>query len=299
MNLKSESSPSSSSHPSESPASPQSSPPRLQDILKSAWELEFLTPFKHLNALQTFARIFALVTSIYYVFRLWDWNLLFAKTSFVPMNFITDTFPESVRPWFYFFPESQAVALSLYLLMTLLMVVSVWKPLPVVIKLVVWALHLMFFYRNLPAIYGGDLILNALFLYYLFSEVKNKNIYNWLLFAAKVQVIVVYFVSGLSKLAGRTWIEGSAVGLVMQNEQMMLFTVDVLSVLPLLSALLSWWVVFFELGAPFGFIVPKTKTYWIWTGIGMHLFIAVTMGLWFFSAKMLMGYVFFRPESRT
>lgn len=270
--------------------------PIFQSYVKSAMELRFLAPFANLNALQTFAKGFAALVFMYNLFRLWDWDILFANDTFIPRDFALTLYPENVRPWFYVFPESQPLAYAMYAVMLGILFASVWRPLPIALKALAWGIHLMFFHRNLPGIYGGDLILNAFYFYYVFSEVKNKNIYKMLLLSAQVQLIVVYFVSALAKLTGKTWIEGSAVGLVLQNQQMVMFSFDLLALSPLLSAVLTWWVLFFELGTPFGFTVRKTRPYWIWTGIGMHAFIALFMGLWFFSAKMLLTYVFFRPE---
>lgn len=271
----------------------------LQTFFCTLRDLRFLTPFSNLNTLQTFAKAFAGVTFFYYLFKAFDWAKLYGPSTLIPQNFTTEIYPEVVRPWLYVFPQSQWVAFLLYGLMMLIVGVSVFRPLPVVIKLVAWTIHIMFFYRNVPSVYGGDLILNALYIYYIFSEVKNKNIYKLLLLSAQVQVIVVYFVSALTKLAGRTWIEGSAVGLVLQNHQMVFWPFDLLALAPLVSAILSWWVLFFELGSPFGFFVKQTKWIWILSGMAIHLFIALTMGLWFFSAKMVITYILFRPEDRS
>lgn len=270
--------------------------PKLKALLSAAWGLKFLFPFKELNALQTYARGFGALTFVYSLFRIKDWDILYGSNTFVPRDFALSYFPEAVRPWVYIFPESQWGAILMYVLMALILLASAFRPLPVLVKGVAWFLHLMFFHRNLPGIYGGDLILNAFYFYYVFSETKNQNIYKMLMISAQLQLIVVYFVSALAKLAGKTWIEGSAIGLVMQNEQMVIWSFDLLSLSPMLSAILSWWVLFFELGSPFGFTGRKTKPYWIWTGIGMHFFIACFMGLWFFSSKMLLAYVLFRPK---
>lgn len=270
----------------------------LQPFLKSLLEFKFLSPWPHLNALQTFARLFAATGALYYLFRLKDWGKLFGLEAFIPKDFILTYYHEHYRPLFYFFPEAQVWAFLAYFIVVGIFVVSLFRALPFWLKALAWLIHLMFFYRNIPGVYGGDLVLNAFFILYVFSESKNPKIYPWLVFVGKWQLILVYFTSALAKLSGQSWLSGTAVGIVLNNEQMNLVSFDLLAVAPLLSAVLSWCVLGFELGSPFGFLTQKTVKVWLGFGIVMHILIAINMGLWFFALKMLAPYVLFAPEAQ-
>lgn len=252
-----------------------------------------------LNTLQLFARCFAGVSFFYYLFRLLDWNLLYSSQSAIDKDYPVLYFNEFYRPFIYYFPESSWLALAMYGFAMLVFLFSIFRPCHYIFKIIAWFIQIQFFYRNLPGVYGGDLVHNAFFIFFIFSEVKNSQIQKYLISTAKVQVIIIYLASGIAKLQGRTWIEGSAVGLVTANEYLTLFTLDLLKHAPIVSVILSWAVLIFEMGSPFGFTVKKTKKIWISYGIFFHLFTSVYMGLWFFSLKMLMTYVFFidQPSS--
>ncbi|PZQ86255.1 MAG: hypothetical protein DI548_07490, partial [Flavobacterium johnsoniae] len=208
-------------------------------------------------------------------------------------NFVLKYYKPLYIPPLYFFPDSQWMAYIMYGTAMLIFLFSIFKPCHAVFKGLAWFIHIMFYYRNLPTVYGGDLVLNAFFIFYVFSEAKSKQIQTYLLFAAKTQLAIIYFNSGVMKLQGQTWLSGTAISVITNNGYMGLFRIDLLKHMPIVSAIGSWAVVLFEIFSPFGFWVPQTRKAWFIFGILMHLGIAVYMGLWFFSLEMIAAYVFF------
>jgi predicted DCC family thiol-disulfide oxidoreductase YuxK len=114
----------------------------------------------------------------------------------------------------------------------------------------------------------------------------------------QIQMAVLFFYSAVSKMAGDDWREGDAVWFV--------FTTDEHYSRALLSLFASqYWLVnvatyatiLIEMAYPFLIWQRSTRRYLLAGGIFLHAQFAFLMGLFYFSAVMIMGHMsFVRPE---
>lgn len=122
--------------------------------------------------------------------------------------------------------------------------------------------------------------------------------HNGAVLAVAAQICVVYGTAGFLKVQGSMWQDGSALGYVLR--------LGWFHPWPGLSAWLAghaitmavagYVTVFVQAGFPFIVFAPKLKYPAIAVLVGMHLSIAVLLGLPFFSAIMIVGDAVFLPD---
>ena len=99
----------------------------------------------------------------------------------------------------------------------------------------------------------------------------------------------IYLFAGLGKLQGETWWNGYAIWLSIASYEYQSLDVTWLGHVPWLMNLLAHATVFFELFYVF-LIWPRfTRPWLLATAVGMHLFIALCMGMITFGLAMLIG----------
>ncbi|WP_404365169.1 hypothetical protein ACIHQR_33195 [Corallococcus coralloides] len=102
----------------------------------------------------------------------------------------------------------------------------------------------------------------------------------------QVHLCIIYLTTGLEKLLGPVWREGTALWEVLMQPQYGQFDFAWLAVVPWLVKLATWGTLVVEVGYVF-FIWPRrTRGLWVALTMGLHLGIAVMMGLWMFSGMM-------------
>ncbi len=117
------------------------------------------------------------------------------------------------------------------------------------------------------------------------ERVPNQTIFLNLL---KAHLSIAYFFSGFDKIIGVTWRNGEAVWKTLHSHNYYsIFNLDFLVNTPFFS-ILGWLTIVIELAYPLFMNLPKIRKYWLAGIIGMHLFIALFMGLFFFSALMIL-----------
>lgn len=103
-----------------------------------------------------------------------------------------------------------------------------------------------------------------------------------------IQLSIVYGISGITKLLGETWRDGTAVYYAMRSAE---FTLpgwsELIYLNPILVPLLTYGTILFELGFPV--LIWSERTRWIASALAVvfHLFIAIFLGLTLFSAQAL------------
>lgn len=123
-------------------------------------------------------------------------------------------------------------------------------------------------------------------------------VHNGAVLVVAAQICVIYGTAGLLKVQGSMWQDGSALGYVLR--------LNWFHPWPALSAWLAGHVitiaiagyvtVFVQVGFPFIVFSPRLKYPALAVLVGMHLSIAVLLGLPFFSAIMLVGDAVFLPD---
>src|ERR1041385_6594954 len=103
----------------------------------------------------------------------------------------------------------------------------------------------------------------------------------------QIHLCIVYLSSGLEKLSGEQWRNGEAIWRAIMRPSWDPFDLTWLAFHPWIPLLGCWATLAIEIG--YGFLAwPRATRRWIVLAtIGMHAGIAVTLGLWSFSALMI------------
>jgi predicted DCC family thiol-disulfide oxidoreductase YuxK len=239
-------------------------------------------------------------------------------------NEIVDPFQQSV--FFYFAAPWQWIAFHALFLFCIAAFMLGWRTW--LVKWVVLIGHLSFAYRNPVMTYGVDSILACLLLIECFAPVgralsldrvrevrRAKRKYRdtnlgirpppytseWAFACMRlmqIQMALLFFFSGIGKLKGDDWWDGSAIWRVFTDSY---FHSDAL-----LAVLASqYWIVnvatystiVIEISYAFLIWQRATRPYLLVLGIFLHLQFALLMYLHYFSWVMIMGHMsFLRPE---
>lgn len=180
-------------------------------------------------------------------------------------------------------------------------------------------LHLALMRRNFTVIYGADLIA-TFWLFYLsfirhgrYFSMRNlwrDKTYDFKTFVGwskewsadfvssmgtrliQVQLCVIYAYTGLDKMKGASWWDGSAVWKVLGNAQLAPLDFSFVSHFPLFVAVTTFATVIFEVYFPFA-VWTQLRKPWLAVGLIFHGGAAFMMGLPFFSLVMVSSYLVF------
>jgi hypothetical protein len=155
-----------------------------------------------------------------------------------------------------------------------------------------------------PALTGGDILLNQFLFFGSFmylepsrgGSVSRNIIHRLACLAVMIQVCLLYFYSGLAKLQDAEWTSGRAVGIITQIRH---YSLDILIRHPMtswLSFILTWTVLGYQLLFSVLVWVPRIKRPLIVSGLLLHMYIALVMGITGFGFMMLSAYVLFWPR---
>jgi hypothetical protein len=183
--------------------------------------------------------------------------------------------------------------------------------------LITWLLSLSFFQRNFYVAYGADLI-GTIWLFYLswtrhnayfsvlnfFDRQRPNRMKCDLLSSSGARMIqlhlcVIYGYTGLQKLKGMSWWDGTSLWMVWGNRQFTAIDMTWTSQWPLLIAAGVFLTLFFEVYFPMLVWRPEVRPWVLGFGLCFHLGIAITMGIWSFAMVMVSAYILFLdPEFR-
>jgi len=103
----------------------------------------------------------------------------------------------------------------------------------------------------------------------------------------QIHLCIVYLSSGIEKISGEQWRNGEAIWRAVMRPGFAQFDLSWLAAYPIVAKLACWSTLAIELGYVF-FVWPRrTRRIWALAAVGMHAGIAVMMGLWSFSALMI------------
>ncbi|MBV7532879.1 hypothetical protein [Chitinophaga sp. sic0106] len=107
------------------------------------------------------------------------------------------------------------------------------------------------------------------------------------LFLLRAHLSIAYFFSGFDKIIGPTWRNGEALWKALHSHNYYsMFNLDFLAGTPFFLVS-GWLTVALEMGYIAGMNNPYTRKYWLAGIVALHLFIAMFMGLFFFSALLI------------
>lgn len=226
--------------------------------------------------------------------------------------------PEITRPSFPLFFQSD---MGIYLTHVAYLVGLLLLSLGVIGRKLTWViflLHLSLMQRNFGLVYGADLFANF-WLFYL-SFIDHNKYFNVLLWwkdrnsviskihlprlesdmvstvgirLLQIQLCLAYAYTGIEKLKGQQWWEGTAVWYVVGIEEIMALDLSFLQHFPVLVAIMTMVTVIFEVYFPFAVASKRLKPIWLSLGVSLHLMIAIFMDLFFFCFVMILVYLIF------
>jgi Vitamin K-dependent gamma-carboxylase len=163
--------------------------------------------------------------------------------------------------------------------------------------LLAWGLHLSLVTSGFASFYGVDQLANT-FLFYLlvfpsgrawtFAARPEKTIPVGCLRVVQVHLCVIYLAAGLDKAMGKQWWNGEAIWQAVTQPAFRTFDLSWLASHSWIPMLAGWGTLVVEIGYVF-FIWPRrTRKVWCIATIGLHLCMALFMGLVFFSSLMIL-----------
>lgn len=154
---------------------------------------------------------------------------------------------------------------------------------------------------------SGDYLLNQyIFFNCLLSanHAVEPNAYNHLkrfghnlaVWALLLQLCVAYLLAGMAKLFDTDWQHGNAIPLILRIHHFSLYSGNPTGgQASWLMLLINYLVLLYQVLFPVLVWFNKIKKPLLWFGIAMHVYIALVMGLPYFSLTMIIGYLLFWP----
>jgi hypothetical protein len=170
-----------------------------------------------------------------------------------------------------------------------------------------WVLHLGVMTSGFASFYGVDQIANT-FLFYLllfpsgrawaFDSSREGTVPLVCLRVMQFHLCVIYLAAGLEKAMGRQWWDGEAIWQAVSQPAFSTFDLGWLARYSWIPMLAGWGTLVVEIGYLFLIWPRRTRKVWCIATIGLHLGLALFMGLVFFSSVMILltSCLFLIPE---
>jgi hypothetical protein len=278
------------------------------------WNDFWFGPVGLLN-LAVFRILYAGILFFMYLSRQMDVGLFYTDQGILPRALSHQILMQGFRPpfQFFFWPDSWVFTVHALFVLSLLMIcLGVFTRF---FGLIAIYLHLAFLFRNYGVAFGVDQITSFFLLYLMFTQADARlSLRAWwrekrnlpaleggLLTSVfyrllQIQLCLIYVYSGMEKLKGQSWWDGTALWSVLANSQMVVADFTWVRHVPLLIVLISFSTILFEIYFPVLVWVPRLRKYCLWLGVLFHTGIAFVMALWSFAAVMISPYLLFLPE---
>lgn len=165
---------------------------------------------------------------------------------------------------------------------------GVWPQLAVILLLV---LHHGLFTGHTLFAYGFDFLVCST-LFYLLPTSGNRlhTFHSPVLRTIQLHLCIVYFVGGFNKTFGGEWWDGEALwkATIQPGYPTVFPTLLLQNLPPIFWVIGGWAVIFVELCYPLFIWIQHTRRLWLWATVALHIGIALFMGLYFFSALMIL-----------
>lgn len=153
-----------------------------------------------------------------------------------------------------------------------------------------------------PSLTGGDFLFFQYLFWNIFFFTKPDHKKKWLqdircflhhisFLSIRLQICLAYAVAAYFKCIDAEWLDGTAVSTALQVE---MFSLPSFQNIPAsIGLFLTYFTLLYQVLFPIIVWLKPLKKYVLAIGIIQHLFIAIVMGLPWFSAVMITGYIFF------
>lgn len=293
------------------------------NIIK-AWD-RFWFGSLDLRSVSLFRFIMGCGLFIMYTIRFMDRDILLYENGLVPVELAKEFLPEFYRSSLQWVPATDQMV---FWVQIVYLIGIVGFTLGLFDRIATWVLlfcHLALIQRNFTVIYGAELITSFWLLYLGFvrhaqsfsilrclkarrwtwrefmgwdnGPVRSDLISTMGVRFVQIQLCVIYGYTGLEKLKGASWWDGSAVWKVFGNAQLAPMDFSFMAHFPVMVALMTMFTVVFEVYFPVVVWIPRLKKPWLLVGALFHGGAAALMGLPFFSLLMVASYcVFWTPQ---
>jgi hypothetical protein len=194
---------------------------------------------------------------------------------------------------FVFYPHIIAAALSMF--------DRWWSFIP---RIIAWITGILLYYAATPVFNSGMLLMLLLAFYCIPFYSRSAHpirimLTNAAVWAAKIQVVLVYAFSLFFKLSGTQWLAGDAVYYTLQIDRFSNDFFRASSTLKdkLLMMSMDYAALLYHAIFPAVVWLKKGRKALLIVGICFHLFIGIVMHLWDFALAMIFAYAFFFPSN--
>ena len=280
-----------------------------------SWDSFWFKPIDPVSV-SCFRFVFCLTLLGMYLIRFFDIRTFFYESGLLSSSGARALHKIHTDQVFSFILSSDGLLYVGYLLFLLLLLLMALGMANRLLAAIAFVLHLVFLQRNPSIAFGADLIA-TFWLFYLMLSQSHKQVkwLNYFLHKRKglvservekadglntvafrfiqIQLCIIYMFSGLEKLRGASWWEGTAIWEALSFYDFTFIDFSFLLSLPLLSAVIVSFTVLFEIYFPVLVWLPKIRTPLLIAGVLLHLGIAICLNIYFFSFIMLSAYVVF------
>lgn len=280
------------------------------------WNSFWFGPVPLLN-LAVFRIFLSGILVIQYLTRHRDLELFYTDLGILPKDLALKVLPEGFRPFavYSFWPDAWVgLVHGFFIFLLILLGLGVAGRL---VGLLAVFLHLAFLFRNYGVAFGADQVASFFLLYLALTQSEARlSIRSWwrkkndklplqgdvvtsvFYRMIQIQLCIIYVYSGMEKLKGMSWWDGTAVWSVMANPQFVIADFTWLRHIPLVIVFVSFTTILFEVYFPVLVWVKPLKKYLLWAGVLFHAGIGVIMALWSFALLMLTPYLLFLEEEK-
>ena len=284
-----------------------------------SWNSFWFKPMDTLSV-SCFRFCFCSVLLVMSLIRFFDIRLFFYESGLMNRSGV-QAFQKMLNkePVFDFLMLSDMWLNLLYLLFIVILFLMVLGLANRFVSAIAFVLHLIFLQRNPAIIFGADVIAGFWLFYLIFAnahkQIKWGHYFlnrrrglvsdrvikgDWLNTMAirfvQIQLCVIYMFSGMEKLKGQSWWEGTAIWEALSFYDFALVDFSFLLSWPLLSVGLTVFTVLFEVYFPVLVWYPKLRKIGLLAGLALHIGIALSLNIYFFSLIMLSSYILFIPS---
>lgn len=250
-----------------------------------------------------FRFLFSMVALIMYSVRVIEFEAFFTDRGLMTAEALNFYLPNYLRPPFFLFFSNETLSLVASLVFLVLLLFLTLGLLNRFGTLLVFVLHLGFLHRNPTIMYGADLVATFWFFYLIFIQhshyftirrqvpfLKDKTprpdvFSNIGIRLIQIQLCIIYAYTGLEKLKGITWWEGTAVWYVLENDNIVPYNLSFFQHVPGLVAIMTFSTLIFEIYFPMAIWLKPLKRVWLFLGVCLHGLSAIFMGLVFFCSR--------------
>lgn len=248
--------------------------------------------------------------------RMKDWRFYFTDEGFVRANQALEILPEFYHPPLTWLPATPGQSLAYNIVLVGALVGLTLGLRARALAMIALLAHLGLMQRNFSIVYGADIV-SSFFLFGLCFIESDRYLSLRRLFRrgpilrrpvsdlfstvgvrlVQIQLCVIYGFTGMEKLKGPTWWDGTAVWAVIGNSQIMMIDTSWLRHFPLAIAFMTFLTVLWEVYFPVLVWVKPIRNVVLLIGVALHAGIALTVGLIFFSGAMVSAYFVFLDPS--